>query len=266
MFHAMMVDRRTFSRREGGLAQALVEAGFNVVAVDFRGHGRSGPSPSDGGSWDYDDLVHSDVPAAVGWARQAFGGRVAVMGHSLGGHVAAASLASGATEVDAFVALAANTWIAHLEPSRVTRWGRDLSMLALRGFARSFGYFPSRRLRVGTADEARPYVRDLARYHRRGWRSRDGRVRYRQHFQDVHCPVLCVTAAGDRFLAPPEYAARWFHGFPELEVWRVDDGVHGGVGCPGHMDLVTDPAQIAVWEGIARWLAVAMVDNRVGNG
>ena len=47
--HAMMVDRRTYRPGRAGLARTLVDAGFRVLLPDLRGHGRSGPTPREGG-------------------------------------------------------------------------------------------------------------------------------------------------------------------------------------------------------------------------
>lgn len=63
------------------LLNALCKAGFNVVAFDPRGHGRSsGPR----GNYAIDDIVQ-DALAVVAYARKRFGGKVAVAGSSQGG-------------------------------------------------------------------------------------------------------------------------------------------------------------------------------------
>lgn len=75
-----------------------------VVAVDLRGHGRSGGSSTVG-----DDEI-LDVAAGVAWARELGYRRVVSMGFSLGGAVVvreAALLADGAGRVDAVVAVSA---------------------------------------------------------------------------------------------------------------------------------------------------------------
>ena len=265
LLHAMMVDRRTFLRGGGWLRDVMNEAGFHVIVADFRGHGESGPKPEAGGTWDYDDLVLRDVPALVGFAKTRFNLPVSIIGHSLGGHVAAASLGVGATQASALVGIAANVWIAALEPSRRVRLGRRAAMVGMKAFARWYGVFPSRKAGIGTADEARPYVRDLARFEH-GWTSRDGARDYLDAMKELGCPSLFLTASGDRFMAPSAYAARWARTAVGAEIWPVDDGVHGGVGRPGHMDLVTDPGQAPVWRGIADWLLGATVDNQVQLG
>ena len=53
---------------------------------------------------------------------------------------------------------------------------------------------------------------------------------------------------------------------PGSDFWLVDDGVHGGVGQPGHMDLMIDPRQAGVWQAITRWLSDALVDKVADGG
>lgn len=80
LVHGMMADHRTWRR----VGPALAERGYRVIAVDLRGHGRSGRAagPEEYRPEDHaDDLVET-LPA---------GAEVAV-GHSLGGLVLARAL------------------------------------------------------------------------------------------------------------------------------------------------------------------------------
>jgi pimeloyl-ACP methyl ester carboxylesterase len=87
-------------------AQALVKAGFRVLAIDFRGRGQShGPSSKSG-----EDGVEYDVLAAVRYLRKTGVKTVSVVGASFGGEAAAdASIDAEPGEIDRLVLLAAWT-------------------------------------------------------------------------------------------------------------------------------------------------------------
>ncbi|WP_233160995.1 alpha/beta hydrolase family protein [Actinophytocola xanthii] len=99
----------------------------SVVALDFRGHGRSGGRSTAG-----PDEVH-DLDAAVRLARAAGYQRVATLGFSMGGSVALLHAATGQERPDAVVAVSAAVrwwtrdtdamrrlfWLAELPPGRL---------------------------------------------------------------------------------------------------------------------------------------------------
>lgn len=85
-------------------ARTLAQAGFRVLAIDFRGYGESR-----GGSRSKDpyDGLYLDVLAAVAYLRQTDAGSVSVVGGSMGGGAAAeAAVAAEPGEIDRLVLLA----------------------------------------------------------------------------------------------------------------------------------------------------------------
>ena len=86
-------------------ARTLATAGFRVLALDFRGYGKSkGP----GDSAPMSAPLHLDVLAAVRYLRKSGAKTVAVVGGSMGGGAAgAASIASHPREIDRLVFLGA---------------------------------------------------------------------------------------------------------------------------------------------------------------
>ena len=87
-------------------AQILADAGFKVLAFDFRGYGKSrGP----GDSAPMDAPLYRDVLAAVRYLRNTGVKSVSIVGGSLGGGAAgAASIASNPGEIDRIVFLGAS--------------------------------------------------------------------------------------------------------------------------------------------------------------
>lgn len=84
-------------------ARSLVSAGFHVLALDFRGYGKS-RSPGD--SDPMDAPLHLDVLAAVRYLRKAGAKSVSVVGASMGAGAAGdASIASQPGEIDRLVFL-----------------------------------------------------------------------------------------------------------------------------------------------------------------
>ncbi|MCZ6754284.1 MAG: alpha/beta hydrolase [Gemmatimonadetes bacterium] len=91
--------------KESWTAQApvLADSGFRVVAIDFRGRGRSrgGPESSAG-----DDGERFDVLAAVRYLRETGASTVYVVGASFGGWAAALAAIEAPGEIDRLVLLA----------------------------------------------------------------------------------------------------------------------------------------------------------------
>ena len=124
--HAVLLAHGGRFTRESWVeqAQALAAAGLRVLAIDFRGYGKSkGPGDSEPMS----APLHLDVLAGVHYLRQTGAGTVSVVGGSMGGTAAAnATIAANPGEIDAVVMLAGTTY------GDATRLkGRKLFIIAL---------------------------------------------------------------------------------------------------------------------------------------
>jgi predicted alpha/beta hydrolase len=261
--HPMFANRSVFSRPRGaGVARLFRDAGWRTLAFDFRGHGEStcagrSPTPEER-PWGYDDLVRGDLPAVVDAARVRWpNDRLIVVGHSLGGHVALAAQGAGLVRADALVVAGTNVWMRRLEPSRRV-WLLKLAMLtSMAAVATRHRYFPARALRLGTDDEATPYVDDFTRFGLSGrWTSRSGDVDYQAGLASISVPTFSLTSAGDNLYCRPVCAGRLLQPVARCTHHCVTKNDAGGPA-PGHMAMVTDAGARDAWQRALAWLADA---------
>lgn len=257
---AMMVNRRSLDRPQGsGLASYLSHQGFRVYTLDPRGHGASGPTASQAADWTYDQIIDHDLPSALRELRRRHPEQpLVLLGHSLCGHAGAATIARHPDlNVDALVLIAVNAWVKAAEP-KAWRWlCKRMVTAAWKLAAHRHGYFPAKRLGIGTDDEAKSYVRQLARFSEKGsWCSADGKIDYYPQLANVRIPILSVNGKGDWLLSNRESAA-WFNAGlcnAQLESWEITASDYHGLKDPGHMTLVTDNICHPVWAQIAAWI------------
>lgn len=267
MGHAMMANRRSLDRPEGeGLASTLAAAGYHVYKADLRGHGESGPLAAESGRWRYDDIVLQDIPALSAWVKKRHPDLpLVVVGHSLVGHGTLASLGQVTGQpVDAVVSIASNAWVRPLERSRLRWIKKRAALVPFVGLSRVYGYFPARRFKLGSEDEARAYVEQFAQWARTGrWGSADGIRDYLAGLGAVTQPVLAISGAGDTLLCPPR-DCRAFHARLKnapVTYWEVSRSSRFGYDA-NHMSLVTNSKCAPLWREIARWMNETLAAGR----
>lgn len=245
---AMMVDVRSLDRPPGGgLASVLAEEGFRVHRADLRGRGMSPVS-----DFTYEDLVYRDLPALVEALPDPW-----VLGHSLGGHVTAASWGAGCIAPHGLIGFGANVWMPSLEPSRRRRLAKGLTMRVARRSVRHLGGFPASRVGIGPVDEPAGYAGDLTRFwFQDRWSDRAGRD-WMPGLKTIDGPALMVCSEGDALLAHPDGATAFAAGIPGVEVWRLKDGDLGMPHAPSHMEMGVDPLAEPLWRAVAEWMRQA---------
>ena len=217
------------------LARYLARHGFDSWVVELRGRGMSHPLPGcrHPRSWTFDDLVRTDVPAAIEFVQRHIGHRrVCWIGHSMGGMVIYAylGLARDAAALAAAVTLASPVTFPPIASQLMRQLGELLLALPFperipqravlgvlwqlvgRTRALDVGMNPDNidhavvgvALRRSICNVPRAKLRQLSAWALRGaFASIDGSIDYRQNLRHVRTPVLSLAGARDR-LAPPE--------------------------------------------------------------
>lgn len=234
----MMTDGRYFgARRDGSFAATLAAAGLDVYVADFRGHGRSVPPYAGEGDWSFDDLVELDLPAILRLAGEASGlpsQEIAILGHSLGGLVAAAALGTARIPPPRLLVLGATSvWLGETA-------ARKAIMAAYRGVTALFGRAPIKAIRAGTADESAGYVNQLTGWAAQGrWTSLAG-VDYMVALETITTPTFAFAGAGD-WMCKPSDAEAIARRIRTCEPLRIVGKRYGDRLDPDHFQLFTRP-------------------------
>ena len=248
--HAMFTHKGEFAR--AGFAAHFAQRGFDVCSFDFRGHGES--AAEDARDPSYDDLVRTDLPEVVRAMRLRTDGPVIVVGHSLGGHVAAAASGLGLLDADALVLVGANVWLRRFEPSAARWQAKVLTAHASLSVTRIAGHMPAKRLGLGNEDAGARLIAAVFHPVTRGtWSSDDGAVDYAAALARVTVPVLAIVSDGDALMCHPDCGARFARTTAgRHEIFRIARADDCGPA-PDHMAMVTTAGSSSAWHAIERF-------------
>jgi pimeloyl-ACP methyl ester carboxylesterase len=267
------------------LARFLARAGFDAWVLELRGRGLSHPTRAcpRPGKWTFDDLAQTDVPAAIEHVVRTTGQPVTWVGHSMGGMVLYAHLATTpAAPVRAGVTIASpvvfsatgsallnllGSWLLSVPLSDVVPqravlgalwWilaptaGLEVGMNTDNIDRAAVG----RALRLSLSNVSRFKLQQLSRWAFEGvFASVDGRIDYRGALAGVTTPLLVIAGSGDR-VAPPDAVRRALEHLPSTSARYLEFGRrHGHTVDYGHVDLILGRAAPAeVFPATAQWL------------
>lgn len=244
---------RTFwiGTRGEGFAQFLSLLGFDTWIAEMRGHGASDRPRS----WTMHDWIRKDAPAAIRQVLLETGASTCYwVGHSAGGVVGAGVLGNTpeiAGQIQGIVLLG-SPGPAGLGGFR--RFGARAAYIGT-GLAPWIAVSGSL-LGLGPEHEPAPMIREWMHWNLAGlWRTPEGGD-YLSGLKEVDVPLLAVSGAGDRLLAPPatvrDLADRFGSADRTVVVAGLREGFHADYG---HADLmVSRSARSEIWTLVAEWL------------
>lgn len=289
VIHGISSNHHCWDLEEGrSLGTYLADQGLDAWLLDLRGHGDS-RFGTDGRrlrtGWTVDDYGLQDLPAAVDYIRRETGQpQVALVGHSLGGMVAAIYASThpgGDDSLSALVAVGSPMDFSDPDPLLTsTLWaakiyGPLLPVVPSPLVARIQGALPGRLTPIDDmlfndlSPEARTRMYDrvvsplvggelkqFGQILRTGsFTGAHGGVDYSALLGRIETPALVIAGRADR-IAPPDRVLAYYEGVGSQEKQFVVAGrAHGFAADYGHLDLpLGDHAQEEIFPLIAGWV------------
>ncbi|MCA2207600.1 alpha/beta hydrolase family protein [Nocardia rosealba] len=229
-------------------SEAAQAQGFHVLTLDYRGQGASDLVISRGTRFGYADLVAGDLTEAITWARGQGTGPLVLIGHSLGGQLAAALESMSPGEFDGLALVAAGTphWRAFTGRARLVPL---VLPTVFAGIAHAQGVFEGRRFGFGR--QSAQLIEDWARMARTGsWSEKPVAL------PDRSIPLLAISFGSDQ-LAPTSAVDALVRFFPCATTTRAHFGEPSGhVGWLKQPDVVVDV--------LNRWVAEILAPEKRG--
>jgi oxygen-independent coproporphyrinogen-3 oxidase len=252
---AVILTHGTFSNHRSclALAQKLAGDGFAPWIFDWRGHGRS-QAPATPAT--LDDVANYDIPAvlhAVTTLQKQ--DKVFFLGHSGGGLAISMWMArnpdQAKQQIHGVVLMAAQaTCAAQTRKSRALISLIDIFLKVTRSA-------PGHLLNIGPEPESFALMRQWCQWNlTQKFTGRDG-FDYLQHLQAVTVPVLALSGAGDRFIAPSSGCLELAESFGGQHVRFQQCGRASGYSEDYTHDrlILSRSASTQIWPMVSEWLS-----------
>ncbi|MFB7876645.1 alpha/beta fold hydrolase [Nocardia sp. NPDC056064] len=225
----------------------LAARGFDVAIGELRGNGDS-PRPGTDSTYGYHELVSVDFPAMLQAVRDRFPGSTPyLLGHSMGGQLAALYAARVRGRLGGLILLASGT--PYFRGYRgVLAPGVLVGTAAVAVAANLTGFWPGDLLgRRAYGRQSKVLMSDWARLARTGRFVPVGAdIDYEERMTRLKFPVLSITVTGDE-LAPQSSADHLLSKLPAAQVtrWLQPEAL-------GHNGWITDP--VSTVDTVEKWL------------
>jgi polyhydroxyalkanoate synthase len=270
---------------ERSLAVSLTEAGYDAWLLDLRGHGDAIVPQGSKHGWTLDEYGGRDLARAISHVQLTTGHtEVAIVGHSMGGLVAAAYHGlHGDSAIGALVVVGSP--LDFSEPGAMLRLAqvsfglgavlqRFRSEVPARLIAKVPGPVPlhgegilfnghnlapavrKQMLKEIVSPVSREELKHFSTMMRTGrFTSADGEVDYIERLSTLESPLLVISGAVDR-IAPPERVQPWIAASGSPNETYIEAGKQAGMQEDyGHLDLAFgDRARDEIHSLITRWL------------
>ena len=294
VIHGIASNHRSWDlTKERSIADVLQVTGFDTWLIDLRGHGEAmvltnGAKQRYG--WSIDDYGAHDLRAAIQHIQQVRGGgKVALVGHSMGGMVAAAYHGHhGDDAVSALVIVGSP--IEFSERDFMMNIG-DLAMkmgsvwrsLAMHTGAEILGQIPgpvplhgegilfnpknlapeirTLMLQNVVSPVSRDEMKQFSQIFKHGkFISADGTIDYGMALSTMNSPLLAISGGSDK-IVPPDRVSPWVDAVATTDTTYIEASMeHGFSADYGHLDLIMgDAARHEIHEPIRQWLSDRIV-------
>jgi predicted alpha/beta hydrolase len=234
------------------LALALQQRGCHVVLADLRGSASSSIRATRSSDFGYRELLNCDYPAVLEQVRARFpASRRLLLGHSLGGQLAALFASTNPGAADGLVLIAACN-VHYLGWPFLLRYRVLGTALLFRLLGRALGYVPTKTFGFA-GDEARTVIRDWSNNCMTGAYVVTGDERdYEAALRQLQLPVLALSFANDS-LAPRDACDRLVQKLAASDLTRQHFAIdHPGLERAAHFDWAKRPDVVA--DTVQQWL------------
>ncbi len=246
-FPAMGVAAKHYQK----LATTLTQNGFNVVTADLRGNGHSSVRVSREINFGFNEMLTEEYPAIINQVKKFFPEQpIYLMGHSLGGQLAALYASSHAENVSGLI-LVASCSVYYQGWDFPHNLGILLSTQTANLIANVLGYFPGRKLGFGGV-EARTLIGDWARNARTGrYEVKSSEHDYEKLLAELKIPILAISIETDTF-APPKAVRNLCKKMAKCQTTYFHVGERSGKNKLDHFSWTKSPELVV--EKITTWM------------